>query len=137
MVEQVDSYQGSSENTDVSVVVEDKWITALEINEVKVSIKLDTGAKANLISEQDIREMKIKPHIKQKTFQLKAYNGQSIERKGTCRLKVKVKNRDYHLMFVVVPDGHDSVLGDKACEELGLVKRVHNIKEAKNPGQCK
>lgn len=30
-------------------------------------------------------------------------------------------------MFVVVPDGRDSVLGDKACEDLGLVRRIYTI----------
>lgn len=30
-------------------------------------------------------------------------------------------------MFVIVPEGHESLLGDKACERLGLVKRVHHI----------
>ena len=30
-------------------------------------------------------------------------------------------------MFVVDPDGHDSLLGDKAGEHLGLVKRVYCI----------
>ena len=30
-------------------------------------------------------------------------------------------------MFVIVPDGHDSLLGDKACEKLGLVKRVYSV----------
>ena len=30
-------------------------------------------------------------------------------------------------MFIVVPDGHDSLLGDKACKVFGLVKRVYSI----------
>ncbi len=60
-------------------------------------------------------------------MQLKAYNGQSIPTKGTCRLKVKLRNKAHYLMFVVVPVGHDSVLGDKACEDLDLVKRVYII----------
>ena len=30
-------------------------------------------------------------------------------------------------MFVVVPDGLDSLLGKKACENVGLVKRVYYI----------
>jgi len=38
-----------------------------------------------------------------------------------------VKNKEHHLMFVVVPDGHDSVLGDKACEDLGLVRKIYAI----------
>lgn len=71
--------------------------------------------------------MKIKLRISQKTVQLKAYNGQNIPTKGTCTLRVKVKNREHYLMFVVVPDGHDSVLGDKACEDLGLVRRIYTI----------
>ncbi|XP_053092978.1 uncharacterized protein K02A2.6-like [Pangasianodon hypophthalmus] len=127
MVEQADSSQERTEQTDVNSVAQDKWMTALEINGVIVSLKLDTGAKVNLISEHDVRAMKIKPHINKKTVQLKAYNGQNIPTKGTCRLKVKMKNKEHHLMFVVVPGGHDSVLGDKACEDLGLVKRVYII----------
>ncbi len=38
-----------------------------------------------------------------------------------------MRNKIHHLMFVVVPGGHDSVLGDKACEDLDLVKRVYII----------
>lgn len=30
-------------------------------------------------------------------------------------------------MFVIVPEGHDSLLGDQACEHLELVKRVQNV----------
>ncbi|KAL0152961.1 hypothetical protein M9458_051739, partial [Cirrhinus mrigala] len=126
MVEQADSRQERTEQTEVNSVAQDKWMTALEINGIIVSLKLDTGAKVNLISEQVVRAMKIKPCINQKTVQLKAYNGQNIPTKGTCRLKVKMKNKE-HLMFVVVPGGLDSVLGDKACEDLGLVKRVYII----------
>ncbi len=127
MVEQADSSQERTEQTDVNSVAQDKWMTALEINGVIVSLKLDTGAKVNLISEHDVRTMKIKPRISQKTVQLKAYNGQNIPTKGTCKLKVKMRNKVHHLMFVVVPSGHDSVLGDKACEDLDLVKRVYII----------
>lgn len=127
MVQKADISQERTEQADVNSVARDKWMTALEINGVTVSLKLDTGAKVNLISEYDVRAMKIKPRISQKTVQLKAYNGQNIPTKGTCTLRVKVKNREHYLMFVVVPDGHDSVLGDKACEDLGLVRRVYTI----------
>ena len=30
-------------------------------------------------------------------------------------------------LFVVAPGGHDSLLGDDACEKLGLVKRIYCI----------
>lgn len=67
MVQQADISQERTEQADVNSVARDKWMTALEINGVTVSLKLDTGAKVNLISEYDVRAMKIKPRISQKT----------------------------------------------------------------------
>ena len=69
--------------------------------------------------------MKVK--LNHTSVKLKAYNGQQINTKGMCKLKVKIKEKEHQLMFVVIPDGHDSLLGDKACENVGLVKRVYCI----------
>lgn len=93
-------------------------------------MKLDSGAKANLISMSDIKEMKDKPRIQRKTLALKDYNGQRINCFGTCKLKVIVKEKVHHLLFSVVAEGLDSLLGDKACEDLELVKRVYPINTA-------
>lgn len=46
---------------------------------IEKSEKLDTGAKANLISVSDIKEMKEKPKIQRVKPALKDYNGQKIE----------------------------------------------------------
>lgn len=43
-----------------------------------------------------------------------------------CRLKVNVKGNVHNVMFVVVPKGQ-SLLGDKACEDLGLVRRIYQL----------
>lgn len=40
---------------------------------------------------------------------------------------MKCKEKEHQRVFVVVPDGHDSLLGDKARERLGLTKRVYCI----------
>lgn len=100
------------------------------MNGALVTFKLDTGAKANLVNELDVKAMKVKPHIYQNSSSLQAYNGQPIHTKGKCRLKVKVKGKCHSLMFIVVPEGHESLLGDNACEKLGLVKRVYNIRSS-------
>lgn len=97
----------------------------MPINGAVIPLKLDAGAKANLMSERDIRAMKVKPHIRPGSVKLKVYNGQNINTKGMCRLKLKEK--EHRLIFVVVPDGHDSLQSDTACENLGLVKRVYCI----------
>ena len=106
----------------VNSVEQDKWIVPLQINGAVAPLKLDTGAKANLMSERDIRVMKVK--LNHTSVKLKAYNGQQINTKGMCKLKVIIKEKEHQLMFVVVPDGHDSLLDDKACENVGLIKSV-------------
>ena len=111
----------------INAVKSDKWIAPLQINGTVVTMKLDTGAKANLISMSDVKAMREKPKIQKKTLALKDYNGQSIECLGTCKLEVTVKDKVHHLLFSVVPEGLDSLLGDKACESLELVKRVYRI----------
>ena len=95
-------------------------------------MKLDNGAKANLISMSDVREMKERPRIQRKTLALKDYNGKGIDSLGTCKLKVTVKGKVHHLLFSVVAEEGDSLLGDKSCESLGLVKRVYRINTTVN-----
>lgn len=70
------------DKSSVNRVEQDPWA---------VTFKLDTGAKANLVNEHDIKAMKVKPHIHPNHKLLKAYNGQPIHTPGTCRLKVRVK----------------------------------------------
>lgn len=114
--------------TQINAVEADKWIAPLQINGTIITLKLDTGAKANLISMSDVKAMRKKtPKIQKKTLALKDYNGQSIECLGTYKLKVAVKDKVHHLLFSIVPEGLDSLLGDKACENLELVKRVYRI----------
>ena len=38
----------------------------------------------------------------------------------------------HHLLFSVVAEERDSLLGDKSCESLGLVKRVYRINTGVN-----
>lgn len=126
MVVQADLKQKETEQcSNINCVEQDKWIMPLQINGAAIPLKLDTRAKANLMGERDIRAMKVKPHIHPGSVKLRAYNGQNINTRGTCRLKVKLKEKEHHLMFAVVPDGHDSLLGDTSCETLALVKRVY------------
>ena len=85
---------------EVNAVKQDKWIAPLQINGTLVTMKLDTGAKANLIIMSDIQEMKENSKIQRKT--LKDYNGKGIDSLGTCKLKVTVKGKVHHLLFSVV-----------------------------------
>lgn len=46
---------------------------------------------------------------------------------------MRLQEKEHQLRFVVVPDGHGSLLGDKACENLGLVKQVYYINKPPSP----
>ena len=37
------------------------------------------------------------------------------------------KGKQHNLLFIIVPNGHESLLGDKASEDLGQVKRIYQI----------
>lgn len=110
------------EQVTVNEVEQDKWTETLPVNGALVTFKLDTGAKANLLNELDVQAMKVKPCIYENSSSLQAYNGQPIKTKGKCRLKVQAKGKCHYLMFIIVPEGHESLLGDQACEKLGLVR---------------
>lgn len=115
----------------VSAVKSDKWITPLLVNGTVVPFKIDTSAQANLINEKDIKTLKEKPkRLAKNTTPLKAYNGQPIETKGRSKLIVIVTDKQYSLLFVIIPSEHESLLEDKASEDLGLVKRVYHVNSA-------
>ena len=42
-----------------------------------------------------------------------------------------VRGKTQNLMFVVVPDDHESLLGDRACDDLELVKMVYQLNSEK------
>ena len=100
---------------------------SLPINGALVALRIDTGAQANLISMTEIKAMKEKPKLIKKTVQLKDYNGKDIESKGQCKLKVTVKDKSYNVLFSVVPEGRESLLGGVSSNKLNLVRRVYHI----------
>lgn len=106
---------------------EETWIVSLPVNGALVALRIDTGAQANLISMTEIQAMKQKPKVINKRVALKDYNGKEIESRGQCRLKVTVKNKDFHVLFTIVPEGRESLLGGATSKKLNLVKRVYNI----------
>ena len=61
-----ESEQENNTDNENDVTREDKWVAPLLINGTIVTMRLDTGAKANLISMCDIKAMRKKPQIKRK-----------------------------------------------------------------------
>ncbi|GCB64705.1 hypothetical protein scyTo_0013374 [Scyliorhinus torazame] len=66
------------------------WMIPLIINQTITYIKLDTGARANLINEADLLMTWIKPRIEDNDCNLTDYHGAPIKTLGTFNLQIKV-----------------------------------------------
>ncbi|GCB69633.1 hypothetical protein scyTo_0005513 [Scyliorhinus torazame] len=65
------------------------WMIPLIINQTSRNIKLDTGARENLINEADLQKMWIRPRIEDNDCNLTDYHGAPIKTLGTCNLQVE------------------------------------------------
>lgn len=88
---------------------------SLPINGTLIALRIDTGAQGNERKAEN------------KSVQLKDYNGKEMESKGQCRLRVTVKNKAYNVLFSVMPEGRESLIGGDTSEKLDLVRRVYQI----------
>jgi hypothetical protein len=108
----------------------DEWWVNLHIKKSRVALKIDTGAKANLISHATYKKVAPNATIKKTNNRLVTYSGQSIPVVGVCTLKVNYKGGHCKLDFYIVTKGQ-SILGLKAAVELGLIQRVDQVKSKK------
>lgn len=69
-----------------------------------------------MINENHFKALTEKPRrFSEKVIPLKAYNYQPIKTTGGCNLKVTAKGKQ-HLLSTIVPNGQESLRGDKASE---------------------
>lgn len=112
--------RGIREETGVYVnsIQERKWVRKFEVNGINVSMEIDTGAGANCLPRRFVRG-----RIDQTLMRLKDYNEEPIAVLGqvwrTCvDVKTGASNR---LLFAVVKDDRDPILGLKAAETFGYI----------------
>ena len=107
--------------------VHSEWIHPLMVNGCIVPCKLDTGAQANVLSQNDLKHFNPVPKVHKTTVSLKGYDGGDIPIMGRCVGKVFHKGKVVNVSFVVVPGKKPAILGVDTCERLGLVKRVYVV----------
>ena len=73
----------------------------MDINGTQITMKLDTGAQANILPERDYNRMKNKPTLQPSEVKLKGYTGTEIPVLGSCYLEVKHKENSANLHFLV------------------------------------
>ena len=105
---------------------DDEWWINFRIKQKKVPLKIDTGAKANLISEKQYKRVARNVPIRSTKNRLVTYSGQKIPAIGVCTLKVVHKGSHKKLDFYVVKEGQN-ILGLKSAVALNLIQRVYQV----------
>lgn len=106
------------------------WFETLRGKRGNEKFKLDTGADINVLSYHRFLALGFTPNIidTDDKIRLQAYSGDLIPLKGVCYLKWGYKNKKYSLKFAIAEMNCQSVLGRQSCLDLGLIKRIHDIK---------
>ena len=106
----------------VHAVGVDKWISELEINGQAVKVKLDTGAKCNVIPKSIFNQIRSNDTLQKSNTKIVSYGGHKMD---VCS---EYKEKMYVLRFYVIDSDECPILGLKACQELNLIQRVNEMK---------
>ena len=148
---EVDLQDEESEDRDISQDPDGKnyVIESLEQsrnNEINVTatcesnnfdIKIDTGAKVNVISVDTIARFKLKERLKIKSSEklnLVCYSNVKMSTLGSCQLPLTIAGKNVTLTFQVVSLKKKPILGLKDALKLGLIDlhpEVHELDEEK------
>ncbi|XP_048005105.1 uncharacterized protein K02A2.6-like [Leguminivora glycinivorella] len=111
----------------ISADGEKSWKEELEVDGVKFKVKLDTGAECNVLPKYILDQTKAT--LKQsRTRNLTCYSENEITVLGEVELMCKLRDEWVKILFKVIEERHQPILGRKSCKQLGLVARIKSLK---------
>ena len=126
--------QVSVDSTDAQIEGNEEAFVTLQVNSTPVEMKVDTGAKCNVLPMKTFEQVKIKEQTAcTKLTNLVAYGGSKIKTVGKVKLQCHLEEQPYTLSFYIVQEDVLPLLGLRACMEMGLVsfsKDVHQLSDA-------
>ena len=106
----------------------EEWRATLRTHGTDLDCKLDTGSEVNILLKSQYDQFKWKPKLhKHCKITLKSYSNHTIPILGSCLLTVRYRGQAAKVYFVIVKDAPTAILGLRACDKLGLVKRVYTV----------
>lgn len=111
--------------------LEEGFVT-LHINKTPIEVKVDTGAKCNVMSQTIFEQIanNKRPVKQSKTPNLVAYGGSKIETRGLVTLQCGLNGQNHSLPFFLVNQDVQPLLGFRACLDMGIVTispDVHHV----------
>ncbi|XP_045541419.1 uncharacterized protein LOC123722901 [Papilio machaon] len=110
-----------------------KWCVDLLINGNKIQFKLDTGADVNVLPRRYLQKIGMtSDSLMKSAVKLRGYSGGDIKVVGRCNIKVKYKDVNYILDFIIADVDSPPILGCQSCQELNLIKLTLAISKQSN-----
>lgn len=115
----------------------DEGFVTVDINGKLTEMKVDTGAKCNVMSLRTFKRVTNGEQLtkQRKAASLVAYGGTRIETSGIVTLPCRLQEQCHPLPFFVVDREVQPLLGFRACRNMGIVKMspdVHQISVESN-----
>lgn len=121
----------SVDSTDAEIEENNEAFVTVQINNASVEMKVDTGAKCNVVPQKTFEQIKDKEQtMRTKPTNLVAYGGSEIETHGMVKLQCQLEDQMYTLPFFIVQEDVLPIPGLRACIQMGLVsfsKDVHQL----------
>ena len=105
----------------------DEWTAELEINGQAIKVKLDSGAKCNVIPKSVLNQIRSNDKLQKSNTKIVSYGGHKMDVLGHTMLLCEYKGKMYVLRFYVIEGDETPILGLQACQELNLI-RVDQMK---------
>ncbi|RYA71485.1 hypothetical protein, partial [Enterobacter cloacae complex sp. 2DZ2F20B] len=105
------------------------WTVNLQIHNINLIFKVDTGADVNIMSLQTFNKLGLSLSIIKKCMnKLYDYNGNLIPTIGKCIITSKFQNNDYEIEYFIVKGyNHRNILGLSTSERLGLINCINFV----------
>ena len=106
----------------------DEWYSTLKFGQHLVKLKLDTGAKCNVLPNHLFNKItQGKQQVSKSNTKLISYSGEPVQTVGQAIIECYYKNTKYNLLFFIAQKDLKPILGLPDCERMGMVKRIIDV----------
>lgn len=105
---------------------ERNWFEQVDIEKVRVKVKLDSGAQCNVLPRKVVDQVGAVMR-ESRTKRIITYGGDRINVAGEIVAKTRIRGSVYNVKYIVVAEDVSPVMGKASCEETGLILRVKAI----------
>jgi len=108
------------------------WFKDFEIFGKQITCKLDSGAEANVMSIDTLKEFIQNPQLESTNTVLTSYTSESSRPLGKIVLPIQHHNKQYQISFFIVNQCTSTLIGLPACKQLDVLRRVDTLSKAPN-----